>query len=95
MYRKDTKSASVTATGTLVATEAGHLVGVYVRAAGTAGTLLIKDGGTGGTLLVTIATPAAVGGHYHEIPGNGIAFGTDLHATLTTADAATIYYVPS
>jgi hypothetical protein len=86
------KSAAATATGTLVATQAGRLRGVYVRSAGTAGTAVFKDGGSTGTTILTINTPAAVGGVYHDIPGGGIAFATDLHVTLTTADGVTAYY---
>lgn len=85
------KSASVTSTDTLVS-GAGRLRGVYVRAAGTAGTAVFKDGGSGGTEILTVNTPAAVGGHYLEIPGGGINFATDLHVTLTTADACTVFY---
>lgn len=84
-------SASATATGALIATGC-RVRGIYVRAAGTAGTVVLKDGGASGTTKLTINTPAVVGGHYHEIPGAGIEFATDCHATLTTADAVTIYY---
>jgi hypothetical protein len=91
MASQERKAAQATATGTLVST-ACRVTGVYVRAAGTAGTLVLKDGGASGTARVTINTPAAVGGHYHEIGGDGITFATDCHATLTTADAVTIYY---
>lgn len=84
-------SASATATGTLYSGR-GRLRGVYVRAAGTAGTAVLKDGGASGTTLLTINTPAAVGAQYIEIPGGGIEFATDLHVTLTTADACTAFY---
>lgn len=86
------KAASATATATLVSTQAGRLRGVYVRSAGTAGTVVFKDGGASGATILTINTPAAIGGHYHDIPGGGIEFATDLHATLTTADGVTAYY---
>lgn len=92
MQSDDTKAATVTATGTLVATNNGRVLGVYARSAGTAGTVVLKDGGSGGTTILSLNTPAAVGGHYHQIPGGGLSFGTDLHATLTTADACTVYY---
>ena len=86
------KSAQATATATLVSSQGGRLRGVYLRAAGSAGTAVFKDGGSGGTTILTINTPAAVGAHYHALPGGGIPFGTDLHVTLTTADAVTAYY---
>lgn len=88
------KTAQAVATGTLVS-HGCELFGVYVRAAGTAGTLVLRDDGAGGTVLMTVNTPAAVGAHF--IPtddglGHGIIFDTDLHATLTTADAVTVVY---
>lgn len=85
-------SAALTSTNTLVATTKGRLRGLYCRSAGTAGTIVIKDGGASGTTLVTIDTPAAIGGFYVDIPGSGISFKTDLHATLTTADGVTAFY---
>ncbi len=85
------KSASATSSATLY-TGTGRLRGVYVRAAGTAGTAVFKDGGSGGTTILTINTPAAVGGTYHAIPGKGIPFATDLYCALTTADGVTAYY---
>ncbi len=88
---EEVSSAQAAASGELVGAPV-RVRGVYVRAAGTAGTLVLRDGGVTGTILLTINTPAAVGGHYHEIPGGGINFGTDCYAVLTTADAVTIYY---
>jgi hypothetical protein len=84
------KSASVTASGELA--KACNLRGLYVRSAGTAGTVVLKDGGASGTTLLTINTPAAVGAHYIDIPGGGIEFATDMYAVLTTADACTAFY---
>ncbi len=86
------KSAAATATGTLASTN-GRLKSVHYRAAGTAGTAVFKDGGSGGATILTVNTPAAVGAHDLAIPGEGIPFGTDLHVTLTTADAVTVCYV--
>lgn len=85
-------SAEATATATLVSSPA-RLLGIYVRAAGTAGSLVLKDGGAAGTTLVTIDTPAAISGIYIPFAaGEAIVFETDIHATLTTADAVTIFY---
>lgn len=83
-------AAEVTSSGTLY-TGKGRLRGVYVRAAGTAGTAVFKKGGSSGTTILTIDTPAAIGGHFQAIPGAGIPFTTDLYVALTTADACTVY----
>lgn len=84
-------SASVTATGTAVATPA-KVLGVYWRAAGTAGTIVLRDGGGSGTVKMTINTPAAVSAGFVPIAGGGMQFGTDVHATLTTADGCMVVY---
>jgi len=72
-------------------TGAGRIRGVYAVAAGTAGTLVFKDGGSGGTTILTIDTPAAAGATYHDVPGDGIAYGTDLYVAVTTTVAVTAY----
>jgi hypothetical protein len=91
MSPQDIKSASATSSGTLVS-EGCRVLGVYLRSAGTAGSLVLKDGGSSGTTKLTINTPAVVGAHYHRLPNDGVGFGTDCYAALTTADAVTIYY---
>lgn len=85
-------TASATATGTLVATSRAKVVGVYWRAAGTAGTIVLKDGGSGGTTRLTINTPAAVSAGFIPLDGGGLIFNTDVHATLTTADGVMVVY---
>ena len=73
-------------------TGAGRLRGVWGVPAATAGTLIFKDGGSSGTTILTINTPATVAGAcYHDIPGDGIAFGTDLYVAVTTATFVTAY----
>lgn len=84
-------SASVTATNTLVASRA-KVVGVYWRAAATAGTIVLKDGGAAGTTRMTINTPAAVSAGFIPVGGGGLVFNTDVHATLTTADGCMVVY---
>lgn len=84
--------ASATATGTLVASASLKVVGVYWRAAGTAGTIVLRDGGAGGTVRMTINTPAAVSAGFIPIEGGGLRFNVDCHATLTTADGVLIVY---
>lgn len=86
------RSADVVATGTVVATTSGRVRGMYVRTTGTEGTVVLKDGGIGGTEISTLNTPAAEGHVYIEVPGMGLSFGTDLHATLTNVDGLTCFY---
>lgn len=84
-------AAEATSTATLVATPA-TLLGIYIRDAAAAGSLVLKDGGTGGTTKITIDTPAAAGPIYIPLPEGGMDFLTDIHATLTNADGVTIFY---
>lgn len=83
-------TASVTSTNTMVS-GAARVKGVYWRAAGTAGTIVLKDGGASGTTKMTINTPAAVSAGFIPIEG-GLEFATDVHATLTTADGCMVVY---
>ena len=85
------RSASSTTTTTLVATPC-TLHGVYWRAAGTAGTIVLDDGGT---TIMTINTPAAISAGFiatDDGKGQGIRCDTDLGVTLTTADGVTVVY---
>lgn len=89
---EDVVSAAVTATGTVVASAAGRLRGLYIRTTGTEGTAVFRDGGASGTIILTLNTPAAEGHMNIDVPGGGIAFSTDLHATLTNVDGVTAFY---
>ena len=88
------KTASGTGDSTLVATPC-DVFGLYCRAAGTAGTIALRDGGSGGTILVSVPTPAAVSGFFIDLSdglGNGVEFATDCFLDVTTADGAMIIY---
>lgn len=83
--------ASVIATGTLFATPT-TVHTIYWRATGTAGTIVLRDGGAGGTIKATVNTPAAVSAGSIPVGGGGVQFATDVHATLTNADACLIVH---
>lgn len=78
------------ATGTMYA-GATNLGGYQVASGGTAGEIVFRDGGASGTerLRVNITTNTAVISTL--IPGNGIRFSTDIHVTLPTGAAITIF----
>lgn len=84
-------AARVTSTGTLVASGA-RLLGLWVVHGATGGTVELKDGGSGGTSRLVVDTAAAAGEGYVEVPGGGIPFGTDIHATLTNVSGVTAFY---
>lgn len=86
------QTANATATGTLVA-RACNLLHIQVRSGATAGSAVLRDGGAGGTVKMTINTPASAAAHIAiPIPSPGLAFDTDCHVTLTTADAITVVF---
>jgi hypothetical protein len=78
------------ATGTIYS-GATNLAGYQLASGGTAGEIVFRDGGSGGTerLRVNITTNTAVIATL--LPGNGIRFNTDIHVTLPTGAAVSIF----
>lgn len=85
----DVKAASLSATNTAVGGPA-RVKGITISYA-SAGTVVLKDGGSGGTTRYSFTAPAAVGSINVLLPGEGIRFFEDIHATLTGATVV-IYY---
>lgn len=88
----DVKSTRVTATGTALAFRT-RIKGVYLVPTGTAGSIILRDGGGSGPTELQLDTPASASFPYYvELPGEGILFGTDVHATLSNLTSATLFY---
>jgi hypothetical protein len=84
-------SAHADATGTIYA-GATNLAGYQLAPGGTAGEVVFRDGGATGTVRLTINIPAAPLTPVSTlIPGTGIRFTTDIHVTLPTNAAVTIF----
>jgi hypothetical protein len=83
-------SANASATGTIYS-GATNLAGYHLSPGGTAGDIVFRDGGSGGTerLRVSISTNTAVMSAL--LPGNGIRFSTDIHVTLPSGSAVSIF----
>jgi hypothetical protein len=83
-------AAHADATGTIYA-GATNLGGYQLASGGTAGEIVFRDGGASGTvrLRVNITTNTAVISTL--LPGNGIRFNTDIHVTLPTGAAVSIF----
>jgi hypothetical protein len=96
-YVANVQAKRLTATGTVFAGPA-RLLGIYFVADTTAGSIELKDGGAGGTSKAVFDTPlgASTAGqettYQIEIPGDGIRFETDLHATLSNVDKVTFLF---
>jgi hypothetical protein len=79
------------ATGTMYA-GATNLAGYQIAPGGTAGEIVFRDGGSGGTERLRLNIPAAPLTPISTLlPGNGIRFTTDIHVTLPTSAAITIF----
>ena len=74
-------------------TTRSYLKGIYAVSSATAGTLTLTNG-SGGATVMTIATPAAVGAQWIDIPGRGILFenGIEIGGVLTNITSVTLFY---
>lgn len=88
---QDVRSSNITATGTAVSGPA-RLKGVWFRGTAAAQSVVQRDGGGAGTVKLTLDGLAAADVRYLELPEGGMAFATDVHATLTNVDSLTIIY---
>lgn len=88
----DIKSTRLTGTGTVYASR-GRLRAVFIQDGASAGTLTLRDGGGSGTILCVLDTPGDATGYQDlTLPGRGIQFKTDIHATLSNITAVTFFY---
>lgn len=72
---------------------ATNLAGYQALSGGTAGEIIFRDGGASGTVLLKFNIPANTNNPFANlIPGNGIRFTTNIHVTLPTSAAVTIFY---
>lgn len=84
-------AAHLDATGTLYA-GATNVAGYQCLSGGTAGEIILRDGGASGTVLLRFNIPANTNNPFSAlIPGNGIRFTTNVHATLPTNACITIF----
>lgn len=89
MMQTDVQAASLASTNTAYAgrTRVRGLVISYA----SGGTVVLKDGGASGTTMFSFTAPAAAGSINVIIPGEGILFRTDVHATLSSATIVAFY----
>ena len=85
----DVKAIQVTSTNTAYAAPT-RVKGLTISF-GSAGTVELKDGGASGTTRYSFTAPAIDGAIHVIIPGEGIRFDTDVHATLASATIV-VYY---
>jgi hypothetical protein len=94
MMQYDVKSVHTNASASVV-NQPTRVKGFSICAtAGSAGTLLLKDGGSGGTTLIEVDIPSNTNPNsfYTLVPGEGVRFTTSVYATLTGIASVTVYY---
>lgn len=87
----DVRSATVTADGTAYAGRT-RVKSLVVATAGTAGSVVVKDGGASGTTKIAINTPASAGLHNILIPGQGVLFESDVYVDVTNVPSVTVFF---
>ena len=96
-YVSNVQTKRLIATGTVSAGPC-RLLAIYFVADTTGGSIELKDGGSSGTSKAVYDTPlgASTAGqevaYQINIPGDGIRFETDCHATLTNVDKVTFTF---
>jgi len=91
-------SVPITVTGQVTAQNGGALgrvriKGVYIVPAAGAGSVVLREGGASGTVKATLNTlAAATSPIYMCLPGEGLLFQADVHATITDVASATFFY---
>ena len=87
----DVKNVALAATGALLAFPSRVKGMVITSSSAGAGSVILKDGGSGGTTLLEITTPATAAFHSITIPGEGVRFATNVHATLANCTVSVFY----
>jgi hypothetical protein len=87
----DVKNVALAATGTLLAFPNRVKGMVITSTTAGAGSVILKDGGSGGTTLLEINVPATAAFHGITIPGEGVRFSTNVHATLANCSISVFY----
>jgi hypothetical protein len=83
-------SAHADATGTIYA-GATNIGGYQLASGGTAGEIVFRDGGASGTVRLRVNITINTAVIATLLPGNGIQFNTNIHVTLPTGAAVSIF----
>lgn len=78
------------ATGTLYAGPT-NVCGYHIKPGGTAGSVVLRDGGAGGTTKITLDVTTDTSVITMLIPGNGVRFDSNVHATLPAGTSITAF----
>jgi hypothetical protein len=91
-------SKPLTATGQMKAQNDGdiqraRIKAIYIVSSAAAGSVVFRDGGATGPIKATVNTLAnSTSPTYIKLPGEGLLFNTDIHATVADIASVTVFY---
>jgi hypothetical protein len=91
-------SKPLTATGQMKAQNDGNInrarvKAIYIIPDTGAGSVVLRDGGATGPIKTTLSTLAgSTAPTYLILPGEGLLFNTDIHATVSDIVSLTVFY---
>jgi hypothetical protein len=91
-------SKPVTATGQMKAQNDGNIErarirSIYIVPAAGAGSVVLRDGGATGPIRATVNTLiSSTSPTYLILPGQGLLFNENIHATLADVTSVTVFY---
>jgi hypothetical protein len=91
MMQTDVKASHLETTGSVVSGRY-RVKGMIVTPGGTAGDIILRDGGAGGTTRIQFNISTNQTTFSVIVPGEGVLYYTDIHATLPTACKLTVFY---
>ena len=86
----DISAATVTADSVAFGSS-GRVKAISYISQSTGGNLVLRDGGASGPVRLSLATPAASGSHYLELPENGIRFDESVYVVLGDTSSVTVF----
>ena len=91
MQQTDVLAVHRETTGTVVSGR-NRVKGLIVTPGGTAGDIILRDGGASGTVRLQFNLSTNQSAFSVLVPGEGVLYITDIHATLPTASKITVFY---
>lgn len=91
-------SKPATATGQMKGQNDGdigrsRIKAIYIVPAAGAGSVVFRDGGAGGPIKSTVNTlDGSTSPTYLILPGQGLLFNENIHATVTAVTSVTVFY---
>lgn len=93
MMQSDGQATTLSGSGGDIFGGPARVMGIYILASATAGSVVVKDGGSGGSTVATFSTPAsATQNVYIDLSNSPLRCSTSAYAALTNVTSATVIY---